>query len=89
MIKFILGPKGSGKTKFLLDNIAEAVKNSSGCVVAVERGQTMYYDIDHSVRLIDIDEYDISNYDSFYGFLAGLMAGNYDITDIFIDATFK
>ncbi|HPD88203.1 MAG TPA: hypothetical protein PLU75_01815 [Oscillospiraceae bacterium] len=89
MIKFILGPKGSGKTKFMLDSIAEAVKNSTGYVVAVERGQTMYYDIDHSVRLIDIDEYDISNYDSFYGFLAGLMAGNYDITDIFIDATFK
>jgi hypothetical protein len=79
MIKFILGPKGSGKTKFMLDSIAEAVKNSTGYVVAVERGQTMYYDIDHSVRLIDIDEYDISNYDSFYGFLAGLMAGNYDI----------
>ena len=89
MIKLIIGLKGSGKTKFLMDSINDAVKNSSGRVVAIERGQNLRYDVDHSVRLIDIDEYDISDFNAFYGFLAGLAAGNYDISDIFVDATFK
>ena len=89
MIKLIIGLKGSGKTKFLIDSIKEAVDGSKGCVIAIERGQTLRFDVDHSVRLIDIDEYDISDFNSFYGFLSGLLAGNYDISDIFVDATFK
>lgn len=89
MIKLILGLKGSGKTKFLIDSIDKAVKNSGGCVIAIERGDTLRFDVDHSVRLIDIDEYDISDFNAFYGFLSGLAAGNYDISDIFVDATFK
>lgn len=89
MIKLILGLKGSGKTKYLIDNIEEAAKSTGGCVVAVERGETLRFDIDHKVRLIDIDEYDISDFNSFYGFLSGLIAGNYDISHIFVDATFK
>lgn len=89
MIKLILGLKGSGKTKYLIDNIEEAAKSTSGCVVAIERGETLRFDIDHKVRLIDIDEYDISDFHSFYGFLSGLIAGNYDISHIFVDATFK
>ncbi len=89
MIKLIIGLKGSGKTKFLMDSIDEAVKNSSGCVVAIERGQNLRFDVNHDVRLVDIDEYDISDFNAFYGFLSGLVAGNYDISDIFVDATFK
>ena len=89
MIKLILGLKGSGKTKYLIDNIEEAVKTSEGCVVAIERGATLRFDVSHDVRLIDIDEYDITDFNSFYGFLSGLVAGNYDISHIFVDATFK
>ena len=89
MIKLILGLKGSGKTKFLIDSIEEAVKTTGGCVVAIERGDTLRFDLSHKVRLIDIDEYDISDFNSFYGFLSGLIAGNYDISHIFVDATFK
>ncbi|MBE6882143.1 MAG: hypothetical protein E7489_03980, partial [Ruminococcaceae bacterium] len=69
MIKLILGLKGSGKTKYLIENIDEAVKTSNGCVVAIERGATLRFDVNHDVRLIDIDEYDISDFNSFYGFL--------------------
>ena len=89
MIKLILGLKGSGKTKYLIDSIDEAVKTSNGCVVAIERGATLRFDVSHDVRLIDIDEYDISDFNSFYGFISGLIAGNYDISHIFVDATFK
>ena len=89
MINLILGLKGSGKTKYLIDNIDEAVKTSEGCVVAIERGATLRFDVNHDVRLIDIDEYDITDFNSFYGFLSGLIAGNYDISHIFVDATFK
>ena len=89
MIKLILGLKGSGKTKFLIDSIEAAEKTTGGCVVAIERGDTLRLDLSHKVRLIDIDEYDISDFNSFYGFLSGLIAGNYDISHIFVDATFK
>ena len=58
-------------------------------MVAIERGDTLRFDLSHKVRLIDIDEYDISDFNSFYGFLSGLIAGNYDISHIFVDATFK
>lgn len=89
MIQFILGQKGTGKTKFLIDRINEAVKQSVGNVVVIEKGAVLQYDVDHSARLIDIEDYDIHDFGSFYGFLAGLFAGNYDITEIFVDATFK
>lgn len=89
MIKLIIGLKGSGKTKFLMDNIEAAAESSEGCVVAIERGENMRFDVNHNVRLIDIDEYDITDFNSFYGFLSGLVAGNYDISHIFVDATFK
>lgn len=89
MIQLVLGLKGSGKTKYLIDNIQNAVNNSNGCVVAIERGENLRFDVDHAVRLIDIDEYDISDFNAFYGFLSGLIAGNYDISHIFVDATFK
>ena len=89
MIQLIIGNKGSGKTKRLIEMANEAVKNSSGNVVVVEKGLKLTYDISHQARLIDSDAYGISGFDMFYGFLTGILAGNYDITDLFIDATFK
>ena len=89
MIKLIVGNKGSGKTKTLIKMVNEAVAASKGNVVCVEKGLKLTYDIDHKARLIDIEEYGISGFDAFYGFLAGLFAGNYDIMEVFVDATFK
>ena len=89
MIKFIVGNKGSGKTKTLIDMINAAVKTTAGNIVCVEKGLKMTYDIDHAVRLIDIEEYKVEGYDAFYGFLAGIFAGNYDISEIFVDGTLK
>lgn len=89
MIKLIVGHKGSGKTKAMIQMANDAVKTSNGNVVCVEKGIQLTYDLNYQVRLVDVEQYAISNYDALYGFLCGLMAGNYDITDIFCDATFK
>lgn len=89
MIKLIVGNKGSGKTKTLINMVNEAVKTSKGNVVCVEKGNTLTFDVNHQARLVDIDTYGISGFDAFYGFFCGLFAGNYDITEVFIDATFK
>ena len=89
MIQLIVGNKGSGKTKTLISMTNEAVSSSSGNVVCLEKGLKLTYDISHSARLVDTDEYGVEGFDSLYGFIAGLMAGNYDITHIFVDATLK
>ena len=89
MIKLIVGTKGSGKTKAMIDQINDAVKTSKGNVVVVEKGMKLTYDISSSARLIDLDEYKISGGEMLYGFIAGLMASNYDITDLYIDGILK
>jgi len=89
MIKLIVGNKGAGKTKTLINMANAAVKTSNGNVVVVEKGLKMTYDIDHAARLVDTEEYKIEGFNTLFGFLAGLMAGNYDITDILVDATLK
>lgn len=89
MIRLIVGKKGSGKTKTLIRMTNEAVGSSSGNVVCLEKGLKLTYDISHKARLVDTDEYEVEGFDVLFGFLSGLMAGNYDITHIFIDATLK
>jgi len=89
MIKFLAGNKGSGKTKRLIALAHDAVKASKGNVVCVEKGDTLTYDVDHKCRLINIEDYGILGFDAFYGFISGLCACNYDITDVLVDSTLK
>jgi len=89
MIKLLVGHKGSGKTKTMVDMANDAAKTSNGNVVVIEKGIQLTYDLNYQVRLVDIEQYGVKNFDAYYGFLCGLMAGNYDITDIFCDATFR
>lgn len=89
MIKLITGKRGSGKTKILVDNIKDALANTKGNVVCIEKSMQLTYDIPSSVRLVDVDGYKIDSYDKFYGFISGIIAGNYDITDIFVDGILK
>lgn len=89
MISLILGHKGSGKTKHLIQLVNEAMEKSDGCVVCVEKEPHLTYDVNYRVRLIDTDMFGISGYDQFFGFLCGICAGNHDITDILIDATLR
>jgi len=89
MIHVIMGLKGSGKTKKLIDSINETVKQASGDVVCIEYGKKLTYDVNYRVRLVDSEEYAISNSDMLKGFLSGLHAGNFDITNIYIDNLYK
>ena len=89
MITLLTGKKGSGKTKKLIDMANAAVEKSDGNVAVVEKGLKLTYDISHSARLIDIDSYDVKGGKGLYGFLAGICAGNYDVTYIFVDSTLK
>ncbi|MBQ3140735.1 MAG: hypothetical protein IJC25_02095 [Clostridia bacterium] len=89
MLKLIIGEKGTGKTKVLIDLVNAAAQTSNGNVVCIEKGMKMTYDISHSAKLIDIEEYNIKGYGELFGYLSGLCAGNYDITDIFVDGLFK
>ncbi|MEG2429064.1 MAG: hypothetical protein RSA99_01645 [Oscillospiraceae bacterium] len=89
MIKLIIGNKGSGKTKILIDKINAAVSVTNGDVVCIEQGMTLKLQLDHSVRLIDAEDYKIEGYEAFYGFVTGVLAGNYDIKEIFVDGILK
>ena len=89
MISMIIGNKGSGKTKRLVELVNAAVDASKGNVVCIEKGLKLTYDLTHKARLVDTDEYNISGFDTLYGFISGMCAGNYDLTEIFVDATLK
>ncbi|MCH5352267.1 MAG: hypothetical protein J1E06_02240 [Acutalibacter sp.] len=89
MITLLTGKKGSGKTKRLIAHANEALEKSQGNVVLVEKGQKLTYDIPYAVRLIDSDAYDIKSKEALCGFLSGICAGNYDVTDILVDSTLK
>ncbi|MGD9560635.1 MAG: ATP-binding protein [Oscillospiraceae bacterium] len=89
MISLIIGDKGSGKTKQMVDMINESLKTASGNIVCIEKGMNLTYDLDHRCRLVDMGEYKIQGCEMLYGFIAGLLAGNYDIMEIYIDGILK
>ena len=89
MIHVIMGLKGSGKTKKLIDAINAAVANANGDVVCIEYGKKLTYDVTYKVRLVDSKEYGINSPAMLKGFLSGLHAGNFDITNAFIDNLYK
>ena len=89
MIHVIMGLKGSGKTKKLIESINEAVASAHGDVVCIEYGKKLTYHVTYKVRLVDSKEYGISSPEMLKGFLSGLHAGNFDITNVFIDNLYK
>lgn len=89
MIKLIIGSKGSGKTKQLIERVNNAAASTNGAVVCIEQGMQLTLEIDHKVRLIAADEYAIKGYDAFFGFIQGVLACNYDIKEIFVDGILK
>ena len=89
MIKLFIGGKGSGKTKTLIEMVNNAVNESKGNVVCIEKGDKLIHDITYKARLIDTDAYSVCDADALYGFIAGILASNSDITDIFVDSALK
>lgn len=89
MIKLITGKKGTGKTKILIDQINDAVKSTNGNLVCIEKGDNIRRSISFRVRWCDTESFAIEGADAFYGFVAGMLAGNYDIKDVFVDGILK
>lgn len=85
MVKFIVGEKGTGKTKVMIDMANEASKASKGHVVYIDRDNNHMYDLDRSLRFINAGEFQIENLKAFYGFLCGVISQNFDIEKVFID----
>lgn len=89
MVKVIMGLKGSGKTKKLIESIQKALAEETGSVVCIEQGDSMRYDISYRARLIDAAEYELKTVEQLKGFVSGLHAGNFDISHVFIDNLYK
>lgn len=89
MVKLIVGPKGHGKTNVLIEAVNAAVETSKGSVICIEKGSVSTFMISSAARLVDIDEYGVSSYDNLYSFICGMLASNYDITDLCVDATLR
>lgn len=89
MVYLILGKKGSGKTKKLIELVNNAVEKSNGNVVCIEKERLLTYDVNYRARLVETDHYKVSGYDAFYGFISGILAGDHDITDVLVDATLR
>lgn len=89
MVKVIMGPKGTGKTKQMIDLINTAAGTEHGNVVAIAHDSKLTFDINYKIRLVETSDYEIPNYDTLRGFLYGLYASNYDITHVFIDSLNK
>lgn len=89
MVKILMGEKGTGKTKVLTDMVNSAVKSASGKVVCINKGNRLMYDIDREARLVDTEQFNISNPDVFLGFIEGIISQNFDITNVYIDSVLK
>ncbi|MFZ5351553.1 MAG: hypothetical protein ACOZCL_02385 [Bacillota bacterium] len=85
MVKFILGGKGSGKTKIMINMANEAGRNSDGIVVYIDRDKNHIHDLDRCLRFVETADFEIDSLKSFYGFLCGIISQNYDVEKIFID----
>jgi len=89
MIQAIYGKKGSGKTKRLLDQANDALKTEKGDVIFIDDDKRYMYDLRHEVRFVDASEYGVDSPDMFLGFVSGMLAQNFDVTAVFVDAFIK
>jgi hypothetical protein len=86
MLKLIAGKKGSGKTKKMIAMVNDAVDTSNGKIVCIEKGTKLTFDINHNARLLNTDDYNVYGLESFYGFIAGIAASDFDVKEIYIDS---
>ncbi len=89
MLNLLVGLKGTGKTKTLISMVNSALDKTNGNVVCIEKGTKLIHEIKYQARLVDTEEYNISGAADLYGFVAGILASNHDVTDIFIDSSLK
>ena len=85
MVRLIMSGKGEGKTKQLIELMESAAETETGCMVCIEASRSISFSLRHQTRMIDAEEYQLGNFEALRGFICGLYAGNYDISQIFID----
>lgn len=89
MIRFILGAKGAGKTKWLIDHANEDHQKGNGNIAFVEVDDDHIFSLDYNVRLINATNYGLTTLDHFYGFICGMLAMDYDLEKIYVDGIYK
>jgi len=89
MLKLIVGVKGTGKTKALIEMVNQTLETSKGSVVCIEMGTKLIYDIKYQARLINTEQYNVRDAKSLFGFIAGISASDHDLTDLFVDSALK
>jgi len=89
MIRILIGPKGTGKTKTFIEMANQALETEKGNVVCISKGSRHTFDISSNIRLVNTDDFNITSIEAFYGLISGMIAQNYDITHIFIDSITK
>ena len=89
VVSLIVGQKGKGKTKELLDKVNTDVKTVSGNIVYLDKDTAHMFELNNKIRLINVSEYDISGPDEFYGFVAGIISQNHDIQQMYFDSYIK
>ena len=85
MVRLIMSGKGEGKTKQLMELMNAAAETETGCMVCIEASHNISFNLRHQTRMIDAGEYQLHDFDTLRGFISGLYAGNYDISNVFID----
>jgi len=89
MIQFIIGEKGKGKTKVLLDKANAEIKNASGNVVYIDKSAQHMYELNNKIRLIDMSHYQLTSSDEFIGFIYGVISQDHDLEYMFLDSFMK
>ena len=89
MLKVIIGVKGTGKTKQLIEMVNQSLDATKGDVVCIEKGDKLRFEVKPQCRLINTKEYAIDDAEDLYGFVAGILASNNDVTDLYIDSALK
>lgn len=89
MLKLLIGVKGTGKTKTLIEMVNDTLAKTHGDVVCIEKGVKLRYDIKPQARLINTNEYLIFDGEALSGFIAGIIASNHDVSDLFVDSALK
>jgi hypothetical protein len=89
MVKLLIGLKGLGKTKTLIESANSAIDKEAGHIICIEKGTKLTFDLNHSIRLIDISSYNVSSFNQMLAFIGGILASDYDVTAIFIDSILK
>lgn len=86
MVQLIYGTKGSGKTKRLLEMVNKEAETAQGDVIFIDDDKRYMYDVRHQVRFVDVSEYSVDSEEKLYGFICGMLAQNFDISAIYLDA---